>query len=115
MLQHASPCRAAVTIVLKVDVLVLQAAPRLLDEHVLHPSVAVVHRDAHTGCGKHTGEGRTGELAARLVLKISGLPKRQRLLRRGDSERDIHHVVQTPVEHYPLAPCDNLLMRILCS
>jgi len=72
-----------VGLALEVDVLVLQAAPQPLDEDVVHPSAAPIHRDLNLGHRECAGEDGAGELAApglrwgRLssVLKISGLPK----------------------------------------
>ena len=54
----------------------LQRSPQALDEHVVHPAAAAVHRDADPGRRQHAGEGGAGELAPWSVLKISGAPNR---------------------------------------
>src|SRR5215470_7865708 len=55
---------ATIGIAFQVDVFVLQAAPQALDEHVVHPAAAAVHRDLDTGAFERAGEGHAGELAA---------------------------------------------------
>jgi hypothetical protein len=60
---------AAVSIALQVDVLVFEGAPKQLDEHVIHPSAAAVHRDAHTGGRQRGGEGGAGKLAALIGIE----------------------------------------------
>ena len=67
---------ATVAVAFEIDVLVFQRAPDAFDEHVVHPAAAPIHRDAHVSLDQHTGEIRAGELAALVVLKISGLPYR---------------------------------------
>src|SRR6478672_5373036 len=64
----------AVSIALQVDILVFEGAPQPLDEHVVYPLAAAVHRDAHTGGRQHGREGGAGKLTAWSALKISGRP-----------------------------------------
>src|SRR5215468_3055764 len=54
----------AIRITLEIDVLVFERAPQPLDEHVVHPAPATVHRDPDAGGGQRAGEGGAGELAA---------------------------------------------------
>jgi len=49
---------------MQVDALIFQAAPEPLDEHVVHPAPAPVHRDANACLLQNAGEPRRGELAA---------------------------------------------------
>src|SRR5438477_12824901 len=55
---------AAIAVAFEIDILVLERAPQPLDEHIVHPPAAAVHRDLDTGLGKPAGEGHAGELAA---------------------------------------------------
>jgi hypothetical protein len=52
----AGPGLAAIAVALEVDVLVFERAPQPLDEHVVHPAAASIHRDAHAGCRQRPGE-----------------------------------------------------------
>jgi len=54
----------AVGVAFEVDVLVFQAAPQPLDEHVVDPATAAVHRDLDAGRRQRAGEEGAGELAA---------------------------------------------------
>ncbi len=46
----------------QVDLLVLDAAPQALDEHVVAPCALAVHADRNAVAGEGAGECRTGEL-----------------------------------------------------
>jgi hypothetical protein len=48
----------------QVYLLVFDAAPQPLDEHVVPPSALAVHADGDAIVGEHAGEGRAGELRA---------------------------------------------------
>src|ERR1700731_1746965 len=48
----------------QVDLLVLDAAPQTLDEHVVAPSSLAVHADRNAVVGEGAGECRAGELRA---------------------------------------------------
>src|SRR5439155_9451011 len=67
---------AAVGVAFEVDVLVFQAAPQPLDEHVVDPAAPPVHRDADAGLRQHAGEVPLVNWLPWSVLKISGLPNR---------------------------------------
>jgi hypothetical protein len=62
----------------QIDLLVFDAPPKPLDEDIVAPASLAVHADAYTLGQQLAGEGLAGELAARSVLKISGLPWRAR-------------------------------------
>ena len=48
----------------QIDLLVFDAAPQSLDEHVVAPGALAVHADRNAVAGEHAGEGRPGELRA---------------------------------------------------
>src|ERR1700737_1075374 len=48
----------------QIHLLVFDAAPQALDEHVVPPSSFTVHADRNAVAGQHTGEGRASELRA---------------------------------------------------
>src|SRR3954471_22264447 len=60
---------------MQIDALVFQAAPEPLDEHVVHPATAAVHRDAHPGPLQYAGEPRRGELTALVGIEDLRPPK----------------------------------------
>src|SRR5438552_2473505 len=55
---------AAIAVALEIDVLMLQRAPQPLDEDIVHPPAAAVHRDLDASLSERASEGRAGELAA---------------------------------------------------
>src|SRR5271169_1534662 len=57
------------------DAFVFQRSPQPLDEDVVHPTTATVHRDADAGILQGAGEGKASELRALIGVEISGLPK----------------------------------------
>jgi hypothetical protein len=48
----------------QINLLVFDAAPQSLDEHVVAPGALAVHADRNAVGGEHAGEGRPGELRA---------------------------------------------------
>lgn len=48
----------------QIDLLVFDAFPQPLNEHVVPPSSFAVHADGDAVVGEHGGEGRAGELRA---------------------------------------------------
>src|SRR5712672_3402584 len=48
----------------QIHLLIFDAAPQPLDEHVIPPSPFAVHADGDGVAGEHAGECRTGELRA---------------------------------------------------
>jgi len=80
---------AAVGVAFEIDVLVFQRAPDTLDEDVVHPAAAPVHRDAHAGRDQHAGECRAGELAALVgVEDLRFAMPGQRFLQRRHAENE---------------------------
>src|SRR5215467_6501052 len=69
----AEPGFAAVRIALEIDVFVFERAPQPLDEHVVHPAPAAIHRDLNAGLFERTGEGCAGELATLVGVEDLGL------------------------------------------
>src|SRR6516162_1441407 len=65
---------AAVGIALEIDLLVLERAPQPLDEHVVHPAPATIHRDAHAGSRQRAGEGSGSERAALVCVEDAPAP-----------------------------------------
>src|SRR5207244_5898274 len=57
-------CLAPVAVALEIDVLMLERAPQPLDEDVVHPAAAPIHRDLDASLSERASEGRAGELAA---------------------------------------------------
>lgn len=51
-------------LVLQIDVLVFQGTPQALDEDIVHPASASVHRNLDSSFEQHAGEVPAGELAA---------------------------------------------------
>ncbi len=49
---------------MQVRLLVLQAAPQPLDEHVVQPAASAVHANACAGVVEHIGKCGAGELTA---------------------------------------------------
>src|SRR5205823_7405677 len=57
----------------QIDLLVFDAAPQPLDEHVVSPCTLAVHADGDAVAGEQAGEGRTGELRALISVEDVGL------------------------------------------
>ena len=75
----------------QIHLLVFDAAPQPLDEHVVPPSPFAVHADRNAVVGEHAGEGRARELRALVRvedvrLAVTG----QSILQRLDAERRFH-------------------------
>lgn len=62
----------------QIDLLIFDAAPQPLDEHVVAPGAPAVHADGDAMTGEHAGERGARELRPWSVLKMSGLPWRAR-------------------------------------
>ena len=63
----------------QIHLLVFNAAPQPLDEHVVPPSALAVHADRDPVFDQHAGERRAGELAA--LIRVEDL----RLAKAGES------------------------------
>src|SRR5882757_5153706 len=58
------PCFADAFVGPQIHLLVFDAAPQSLDEHVVPPSPFAVHADGDAVAGEHAGKRRAGELRA---------------------------------------------------
>jgi hypothetical protein len=95
----------SVGVALEVDVLVFEAAPKPLDEDVVEPTAAPIHRDADASFGEPAGEGGARELAALVRIEDAGIAEAgERFLERGDAKRYVHGVRQPPREHGSACP-----------
>src|SRR5260370_25680651 len=68
----------------QIDLLVLDAAPQSLNEHVVPPSTLAIHADRNAVVDECSGEGGAGELRAllraeNLRLAVTGPPLLKRL------------------------------------
>jgi hypothetical protein len=61
---------------MQVDTLVFQAAPKPLNEHIVHPPSVAVHGDANPGLPQYAGEPREVNWLPCSLLKIAGRPNR---------------------------------------
>ncbi len=90
-----------------VDVLVLDALPQPLDEHVVAPAAAPVHADGDAVAVQRVGELQAGELAALVgVHDLGSAVARNGLLQGSDAEVRLHgdrhamgqHATAVPVQ-----------------
>ena len=56
---------AAVAVALEIDVFVLERPPQPLDEDIVHPAPAPIHRDLDASLSEHASEGLAGERPGR--------------------------------------------------
>src|SRR4051794_22375811 len=81
----------------QIDLLVFDAAPQPLDEHVVSPCTLAVHADGDAVAGEQAGEGRTGELRALISVEDAGLAVTgQSSLQSLDAEGRLHRDRQPP-------------------
>src|SRR5512144_3074961 len=75
----------------QIHLLIFDAAPQPLDEHVVLPSSFAVHADRNAVVGEHGREGRACELRTLVGIEDVGLAvTRQGILQRLDAERRFH-------------------------
>ena len=86
---------------LDVDVLVFEAPPQPLDEHVVHPAPFAIHADFHAPLGEPARPFCAGELAALIRVKDLRHALRLRLgsLQREQAKRGVHRVAHRPAQH----------------
>lgn len=71
----------------QVNLLVFDAAPQPLDEHVVPPSAFTVHADGDAVAGERAGEGHAGELRTLVGVEDVGLAvTRHSILQRRNAE-----------------------------
>src|SRR5271169_2543722 len=92
----------------QIDLLVLDAAPQALDEHVVAPGALAVHADRNAVAGERAGERRTGELRALVGvedvrLAVTG----QSILQRFDAECRFHRDRYAPRQHATAEPVEH--------
>src|SRR6195256_3071796 len=81
----------------QIDLLVFDAFPQSLNEHVVAPSPFAIHADGDAVVGEDAGEGRTGELRALVGVKDSRpAVTRESILQRLDAEGRLHRDRQPP-------------------
>ena len=59
----------------QLDLLIFDAAPQALDEHIVEPAALAVHADTNAGVLESDGEGAAGELAARVGVEDPRRPE----------------------------------------
>lgn len=102
----------AIRITLEIDTLVFERAPQPLDEHVVLPAVATVHRDPDAGGGQRAGKGGPAELAALVRIEDLRSPgARQSLFERRAHTRVYFSIIPRPrVERWPQTFKDRILL-----
>src|SRR5215470_9087444 len=92
----------------QIHLLVFDASPQTLNEHVVTPSALAIHADRYSPVGKRAGERRAGELAAlvgvedfRLAVTSQGIFKGRNTERglHGDRQPPRQHTATEPIEH----------------
>src|SRR3981189_1657757 len=93
----------------QIDLLVYDAFPKPLDEHVVSPSSFAIHTDGNAVAGEDAGKGRTGELRALVgVEDVRPAVTRESIFQRLDAEGRLHrnrrpprqNTTGRPVEHH---------------
>src|SRR3954462_2877602 len=81
----------------QIDLLVFDAFPQPLDEHVVSPGSFAIHADGDAVVGTNAGEGRTSELRALIgVEDVRPAVTRESILQRLDAERPLHRDIPSP-------------------
>src|SRR5712691_8617001 len=92
----------------QIHLLVFDAAPQALDEHVVPPSPFAVHADRNVVVGERTGEGRAGELRTLVCIEDVRLAvTSQSILQRLDAECRFHRDRQPPRQHATAEPVEH--------
>src|SRR6516165_7031518 len=75
----------------QIHLLVFDASPQTLDEHVVAPSALAIHADRYSPVGKRAGERRAGELAALIGVEDFRLAvTSQSIFKCCNAERGLH-------------------------
>src|SRR5260221_1171903 len=89
----------------QIYLLVFDAAPQPLDEHVVPPGPFAVHADGDAVAGERAGEGRAGELRALVGIEDFGLAVTSEGVLQGlDAEGSLHRDRQPPRHNPPGRP-----------
>src|SRR6202034_893776 len=92
----------------QIHLLVFDAAPKPLDEHVVPPSAIAVHADGDPVFDQHASERRTGKLAALIRVEDLGLAiAGESVLKRLDAECRLHCDRNTPRQHATAEPVEH--------
>src|SRR6202035_552153 len=92
----------------QIHLLVFNAAPKPLDEHVVPPSALAVHADGDAVFDQHASECRAGELAA--LIRVEDLRLAvvsESVLERLDTERRLHRDRYAPRQHATAEPIEH--------
>src|SRR5260370_1560109 len=82
----------------QIHLLVFDAAPQALDEHIVPPSPFTVHADRNAVGGEHAGEGRASELRALVGIEDVRLAvTSQTILQRLNAELHLHRDRYAPL------------------
>src|SRR5438105_361103 len=81
----------------QIHLLVFDASPQTLDEHVVAPGALAIHADRYSPLGKRAGERRAGELAALIHVEDFRLAvTSQCIFKCRHAERGLHDDRQPP-------------------
>src|ERR1700680_3898183 len=81
----------------QIDLLVFDATPQPLNEHVVPPGPFAIHADGDAVAGKQTGERRARELRPLIGIEdVRPAVTGQSILQRLDAERRLHRDRQPP-------------------
>src|SRR5260370_9253722 len=92
----------------QIYLLVFDAAPQPLDEHVVPPCSFAIHADRDAVAGERAGEGRAGELRALVGIKDFGLAvTSEGVLPCLDAEGRLHRDRKLPQQNPARRPVHN--------
>src|SRR5216683_773881 len=92
----------------QIDLLVFDAFPKPLDEHVVSPSSFAIHADGDAVVGEDTGKGRSGELRALVgVEDVRPAVTRESIFQRLDAEGRLHRDRQPPRQNTTCRPVEH--------
>ena len=88
-----------------VDALILQRPPQPLDENVVHPATAAIHRNLDASLHQQLGKPQTGELAALISIEyLRPAMQCQGFFQCFSTEFCIHGIRWPPRQHLPAGP-----------
>src|SRR5882672_1847515 len=92
----------------QIDLLVFDAFPKPLNEHVVSPSSFAIHADGDAVFGEDAGKGRTGELRALVgVEDFRPAVTRESIFQRLDAEGRLHRDRQPPRQNTTGRPVEH--------
>jgi len=95
---YTLPGLARTSVVVDVDLVVLQTAPEALNDDVIRGTALTIHADPHLLALEQINKLRTGEMATLIAVDNVGLTPRQRPCCRLQHEGDLQALVQLPVD-----------------